>query len=159
MNKTFDRSAALVFLALGIGFVTESRKISGSAYGSNVGPDIFPMGLGIVFALLALRLFYETFKYPKSETSETSEEGSSSSLDYKRFGIILAAAFLYAFFLEEIGYVIATFVFLLIGFQTMKKGKWLSSLIISALFSYGVYFIFVDVLQGTLPGWPVWLSS
>jgi putative tricarboxylic transport membrane protein len=152
MNKTFDRSAALVFLAIGVGFVTESRKISDSAYGSNVGPDIFPLGLGIVLALLALRLFYETFKY------KASDQASKFSYDYKRFVIILAAAVLYALFLEDIGYVIGTFVFLLIGFQTMQKGKWLSSLVISAVFSYGVYFIFVDVLQGTLPGWPIWLS-
>ncbi|MBL0386451.1 tripartite tricarboxylate transporter TctB family protein [Tumebacillus sp. ITR2] len=152
MNKTFDRYASLVSLILAVAFIVGSQSIADSAYGSNVGPDIFPLGLGIVFGLLSLRLFYETFKYPKQEGE------SKEKLDYKRFGIIFVTAVLYAYFLEEIGYIIGTFVFLLIGFQTMQKGKWLSSVLISALFSYGVYFIFVQILQGTLPGWPVWLG-
>ncbi|MGB8956995.1 MAG: tripartite tricarboxylate transporter TctB family protein [Tumebacillaceae bacterium] len=153
MSKSFDRYASLFFLIVGAAFMLESQKISHSAYGSNVGPDIFPFGLGLACALLSLRLFYETFKYPKQ-----SKE-AKGSLDYKRFSIILIAALFYAFFLEEIGYIIGTFIFLLIGFQTMQKGKWLSSVLISALFSYGVYFVFVKILEGTLPGWPVWLTA
>ncbi|KEO84003.1 tripartite tricarboxylate transporter TctB family protein [Tumebacillus flagellatus] len=152
MNKTFDRYASLVSLIIAAAFMIESRNISSSAYGSNVGPNIFPFGLGLIFALLSLRLFYETFKDSKRD-GETREK-----LDWKRFLIIFAAAALYAFFLEEIGYIVGTFAFLLIGFQTMQKGKWLSSILISALFSYGVYFVFVQVLQGTLPGWPVWFG-
>lgn len=151
MSKRFDRYSSLVFLIIGMGFIIESRKISATAYGSNVGPDIFPMGLGVLLVLLSLRLFYETFKYKQSDEQKTT-------LDYKRFLIILAAAVLYAFFLEDIGYVIGTFVFLLIGFQTMQKGKWLSSIVISGIFSYGIYYIFVDVLQGSLPGFPAWLG-
>lgn len=155
MSKTFDRYASLLFLIIGAAFMLESRNISDSAYGSNVGPDIFPFGLGLVFALLSLRLFYETFKYPQQETDNGEP---AAKLDYKRFGIILIAAVLYAFFLEEIGFIIGTFLFLLVGFQTMEKGKWLSTVIIAALFSYGVYYLFVEILQGTLPGWPVWLG-
>ncbi|TCP52168.1 putative tricarboxylic transport membrane protein [Tumebacillus sp. BK434] len=154
MSKTFDRYASLVFLIIGAAFMVESRSISDSAYGSNIGPDIFPFGLGLVFALLSLRLFYETFKYPKQE-----QDGEPTArLDYKRFGIILAAAVLYAFFLEDIGFIISTFLFLLLGFQTMEKGKWLPSILIAAFFSYGVYYLFVEILEGTLPGWPVWLG-
>lgn len=43
MSKTFDRYASLAFLALGAGVVYQSQTISQSAYGSNVGPNIFPM--------------------------------------------------------------------------------------------------------------------
>ncbi len=151
MNKAFDRYAGMAFLIIGAAFLAESQKISASSYGSNVGPDIFPMALGSVLILLSLRLIYETFKYPQ-------QTKQSASLDYKRFLIFLVSALLYAFFLEQIGYVIATFLFLLIGFQTMQRGKMLLSLLISALFSFGVYYLFVEILQGTLPGWPVWFG-
>jgi len=151
VNKTFDRYASIAFLAIGILFIAESRKITASAYGSQVGPNIFPMGLGIVLIVLSLRLLYETFKYHHSEKQR-------SSLDYKRFGIIFAAAFLYCYFLEDIGYVLSTFLFLLIGFQTMQKGKIWSSIIISGGFSFGVYYLFVEVLKGSLPGLPTWLG-
>ncbi|MFC4766540.1 tripartite tricarboxylate transporter TctB family protein [Effusibacillus consociatus] len=151
MSKKFDRYTSLLFLVIGAGFMFESRKISESAYGSNVGPDIFPFGLGLILVLLSLRLFYETFRYKETEREKIS-------LDYKRFLIILAAAVLYGFFLEDIGYVIGTFLFLLVGFQTMERGKWISSILVSGLFSSGVYFVFVEVLQGTLPGFPAWLG-
>lgn len=151
MNKAFDRYTSLIFLVIGAGFMFESQKISETAYGSNVGPDVLPFGLGLILVLLSIRLFYETFRYKKTE-------GQKKSLNYKGFLIILAAAVLYCFFLEDIGYVIGTFIFLLIGFQTMERGKWLSSIVISGLFSFGVYYLFVVVLKGTLPGFPAWLG-
>ncbi|MBH5319675.1 tripartite tricarboxylate transporter TctB family protein [Paenibacillus sp. GSMTC-2017] len=151
MNKTFDRYASFVFLLLGIGFMWQSAGISSSAYGSTVGPNIFPFGLGLALVLLSIRLFFEVLK---SKAANKQKE----KLDYKRFGIIFGAAFLYAFFIEEIGYVIGTFLFLLIGFQTMEKGKWIKSIIISAVFAVSVYVIFVVILEGTMPGFPSWLS-
>lgn len=151
MSKTFDRFAALAFLAIGIAFAIESRNISETAYGSNVGPDIFPMGLGAVLVLLSIKLFTETLRY-----KDTNSQGSA--LDYKRFAIIFVAAVLYGLFLEDLGYIISTFLFLLVGFQTMEKGKWISTFIISGLFAGGVYYVYVHILEGTLPGWPVWLS-
>ncbi len=58
MSKTFDRFAGIAFLLIGLLFVLESRKISKSSYGSEVGPDIFPIGLGILLILLSARLIY-----------------------------------------------------------------------------------------------------
>lgn len=151
MNKTFDRYAGIVFLAVGAMFMFESQSISSSAYGSSIGANIFPFVLGLFLSLLSLRLIYGTFRYKQ-------EEKKKENLDYKRFGIILAAAVLYAYFLEDIGFVIGTFLFLMIGFQTMQRGKIWVSLLISAVFSFGVYYLFVNVLDGSLPGFPTWLG-
>lgn len=151
MNAVFDRYASLVFLIIGMTFIIESRKISASAYGSSVGPDIFPMGLGIILILLSIRLFFETRRY-------STVKAKGQSLDYKRFLIILVSAILYGLLLEPLGYVITTFVFLVIGFQTMEKGGWWKTLVISGGFSYGIYYLFVEVLEGSLPGFPVWFN-
>ncbi|WP_252502183.1 tripartite tricarboxylate transporter TctB family protein [Sporosarcina sp. Marseille-Q4943] len=147
MSKTFDRYASIAFLLIGLLFAIESMKISSSAYGSTVGPKIFPLGLGIVFILLSLRLLYETFKY-KTEAAATEK------LQYKKFLIILVSAALYAFLLEKIGYVISTFLFLLIAFQTMERGRIIPTVIIAAVFSFGVYYFFAEFLGGSLPGFP-----
>jgi putative tricarboxylic transport membrane protein len=64
----------------------------------------------------------------------------------------------YAYFLEDVGYVIGTFVFLLFSFQVIERGKWLISVIVSAAFSYGVYYLFVKILEGSLPGFPSWMN-
>lgn len=147
MSKTFDRYASIAFLLIGLLFVIESMKIASSAYGSTVGPKIFPLGLGIILILLSLRLLYETFKYKK-------EAASSEKLQYKKFLIILVSAALYAFLLEKLGYVISTFLFLLIAFQTMERGRIVPTLIIAAVFSFGVYYFFAEFLGGSLPGFP-----
>ncbi|MGN7454371.1 tripartite tricarboxylate transporter TctB family protein [Paenibacillus pasadenensis] len=154
MNRIFDRYAGVAFLLVGAAFVWESRKIGESSYGSNVGPDIFPMGLGILLILLSARLLYETLRGRMTDAAS----GEKPRLDYKRFGILVGAALLYAYFLEDIGYVLGTFLFLLLGFQVIERGRWLVSLLVSALFSFGVYYLFVQVLEGTLPGFPSWMN-
>ncbi|WP_419960023.1 tripartite tricarboxylate transporter TctB family protein [Psychrobacillus sp. BM2] len=148
MNKKFDKIAGIAFLLIGILFFVESQKISDSAYGSSVGPKIFPMGLGIILTALSIRLLYETFK---NKTEETAKE----KLQYKKFFIIFGSALLYAFFLEKIGYVVSTFVFLLIAFQTLERGKIIYSIIISTVFSVGVYYMFSELLGGSLPEFPL----
>ncbi|MDF2683194.1 MAG: transporter [Brevibacillus sp.] len=151
MNKTIDKYTAFFFLFIGVSFIVGSRSISQSSYGSEVGPDVFPFWLGVICSLLSVRLFIETFQI-KEENRE------KKSLDYKRFAIIFGATVLYCLLLEKIGYVIGTFFFLLTGFQTIQKGKWPLSILISLIVSAGVYYVFVEILQGTLPGFPSWLG-
>jgi putative tricarboxylic transport membrane protein len=151
MNKTFDRFAALAFLIIGTVFMLESLRISKSAYGSNIGPNVFPFLLGLILALLSVKLFLETLRYRTSYAPKRN-------VQYKTFLILLVSSILYALLLESVGYVITTFVFLVIGFQTIEKGDIWKSILIAACFSFGVYFLYVKVLQGTLPSWPIWFS-
>ncbi|MCG7334732.1 tripartite tricarboxylate transporter TctB family protein [Sporosarcina sp. ACRSM] len=151
MSKAFDRYTGILFLAVGAIFMVESFKLSQNAYGSAVGPNVFPMALGMVLILLSFRLVFETFRY-----SDTGK--NKIKLDYKRFAIILAAAILYALLLETLGYVITTFLFLLVGFQTMQRGRIWVSLLVAGGFSTSVYYLFVILLKGTLPPFPEWIS-
>ena len=147
MSKTFDRYASIAFLLIGLVVIIESKKIPDSAYGSAVGPKIFPMWLGVALFALSLRLLYETFKYK-------SEAASKETFQYKKFIIILVGAALYAFLLEKLGYISSTFGFLLIAFQTMEPGRLLRSILIALVFSVGVYYLFAEFLGGSLPGFP-----
>lgn len=151
MSIQFDRVASVLFLAIGVLFIIGSKNLTGSSYGSAVGPDIFPLILGSILVLLGIRLFHETI-ITKNKYS------SKEQIQYKPFLIIFTATLIYILTLETIGYVITTFLFLFVCFQTMERSKWFSSLIISASFSGLVYFLYVEILKGTLPGWPVWFS-
>ncbi len=148
MSKTFDKFAGIIFLLISILFIFESLKISGSAYGSSVGPQTFPVILGVVLGLLSIRLLYESFR-------SKSENGEKETFNYKKFGIIFVSAVMYVLLLEIIGYVLSTLIFLIVAFQTMERGKILSTLIISACFTFGVYLIFVQLLGGALPKFPL----
>ncbi len=154
MNLKFDRVASIVFLVLGILIIIESQKISESAYGSQIGPSTFPFVLGIVLIGLSILLFFETIRHQAMYKIVQEQEGGKSS-NFKRFLIIFISAVAYAFLLEKLGYLITTFAFLLISFQTLERGKWVSSIIVAAAFSAIIYFGFVNVLGGSLPKFPL----
>jgi putative tricarboxylic transport membrane protein len=149
MALKFDYFASVLFLTVGVLFIVGSKSIGSSSYGSAVGPDIFPFILGSALILLSIRLFYEAF-------ITKNQQGAKETLQYKPFLIIFAATLGYILTLETIGYVITTFLFLFVCFQTMERSKVFLSLIISACFSGIVYFLYVEVLKGTLPDWPIW---
>lgn len=153
MNRAIDRGFAIAFIALGAAFIFGSKDYVSTSYGNQVGSNVFPTIIGSICVILSIKLFFETFKYPKSES--TNEK---NSYDYKRFGIIVVATILYCLLLLPLGYVISTFFFLIVGFQTMNKGKWWISVIIALVISVGVYYIYVNILQGTLPKFPKWLD-
>lgn len=154
MNLTFDRIGSVCFALIGALFVMESRSISTSAYGSEVGPNIFPLGLGILLILLSLRLFWESLR----RQPQASGTGAAAvALHYKRFLLILAATLLYVFILESLGYVIATFLFLTFAFRVMGSGI-VKAAVVALLFAAGVYYVYVHLLQGTLPPFPAWLG-
>lgn len=147
VNLSFDRIISILFLLIGVGFIAGSLQIPETAYGSNVGPDVFPTALGVILILLSFRLFFET-------RISYSEKIQKVKIEYKRFLIIFISAILYVFFLEKLGYVMTTFLFLIIGFQVMEKGGWLKTVLIAGGFSLGIYFVFVKLLEGSLPEFP-----
>jgi putative tricarboxylic transport membrane protein len=150
-SKTFDTIAGCVFLIVGMFFITASMGISKSSYGSNVGPNIFPLGLGAILVVLSVIVIYKARSYKASPQEKERR-------DYKRFALVLAATFVYILLFEPLGYVISTFLYLTLFFQVMERNKLLSAILIAAFFSLAVYLIYVVLLQGTLPPFPEWLS-
>ncbi|MGE7664756.1 tripartite tricarboxylate transporter TctB family protein [Ureibacillus composti] len=153
MNSIVDRGFSLVFFSIGLAFIIGSRGYVSTSYGSQVGSNVFPTMLGIIAILLSIKLFFETFKYPKEEN--TSEK---QSLDYKKFFIFVLLTLCYCLLLRPLGYVISTFLFLLIGFQIVQRGKVWVSFVISLLISVLVYYVYVEILDGTLPKFPEFLG-
>jgi putative tricarboxylic transport membrane protein len=151
LNKTFDRSLSIGMVALCAVFIFESSKMLKGSFGSTIGPGMLPMVLAIVLALLSLINFYQTFRVKNSDEQK-------EKLQYKRFFILIGISTLYCLLLEPIGYVISTFLFLSLAFQLMEKGKILNSIIISGVISFGIYYLYVVVMKGTLPGFPEWLG-
>ena len=151
MNKTFDTIAGCVFLVVGAFFAVGSMGISRSSYGSTVGPNVFPFGLGIILILLAMIVIYQARGYPDKAKEKRPP-------DYRRFGLLLLAIIVYVFVFESLGYVISTFLFLVFVFQVMERKRPVASIGIAAFFSCFVYYGYVIAFQGTLPSFPEWLG-
>ena len=158
MNIKFDKISSLIFFIIGAIIFWESQNISDGTLNTAIGPGIFPSALGIALMVLSVTLFYETMKYKKAHGADVSSESSTNDPEVKSnrkaFFIILIAAFLYVLLLEKLGYLITTVVFLFVTFQAMDKSKWVTSLIVAVLFTGVIYFGFVNVLGGSLPGLP-----
>jgi putative tricarboxylic transport membrane protein len=152
INRRFDIISGGVFLVIGAFFVTASRGISKSSYGSNVGPAVFPTLLGGFLILLSLMVIATAMK-----TKQTAaKEGAKG---YGRLALLILAMLVYIALFEPLGYVISTFVFLVFLFQLVERKNLVRSILISAGFSAFVYIGYVVLLQGNLPAFPEFLST
>ena len=149
MNKTFDTIAGCVFLVVGAFFAVGSLGISRSSYGSTVGPNVFPFGLGVTLILLALIVIWQARRYPDKAKEKRAP-------DFRRFGLLFLTTIVYVFVFESLGYVISTFLYLIFVFQVMERKRLFVSVGIAAFFSGFVYYVYVGVFQGTLPPFPDW---
>jgi len=148
MSHRFDFIASLIFLTLGILFVMGARDMAGAVYGSSITSGTFPLVFGWSLFGLSVLLMVETLKKAAVAKKEPQP------LFYKRFAVIALACFFYVLLLEPIGYVITTFLFLVVCFQAMERGSIAKTLWIAAGFSLGIYLLFVVLLKGSLPAWP-----
>ena len=143
----FDRYLSILFIALGIVLFFYSGTLTTTSTGGYIGPEALPKFLAVA---LVITSGANLFAVIRSRRPEAKGEGP----DHKKFLMLLGLLLAYVLLIEPLGYVISTFLFLLGGFQTMEKGDYLKSAIIAALFSGGVYWFYVELAQGTLPGLP-----
>lgn len=143
----FDRYASIVFIVLGVSLFFYAQTLTVSSTGGSIGPKELPLFLSVVLVLFSLINLVNAIR---AKSRAKKEEG----LEYKKFLILLGLLLAYVFLLEPLGYVISTFLFLLAAFQTMEKGAYWKSALIAAAFSGGVYYLYVNVALGVLPGLP-----
>ncbi len=148
MSHRFDFFASLVFFILGMAFVFGARDLAGAVYGSSITSGTFPMVFGWAFTGLSALLLIETLRKAAAVKTE------SNPRFYKRFLTIFVAAVAYILLLETLGYVLTTFLFLMVSFQAMEKGSLIKSALVAAGFALGIYVLFVVLLKGSLPAWP-----
>ena len=143
----FDRYASIVFIALGVSLFFYSQTLTTSSTGISIGPKELPMFLAVVLTCLSIINLISAIR-------SKLPEKKGGGLEYRKFLIILGLLLAYVFLIEPLGYVISTFLFLMAGFQTMEKGAYWKSALIAAAFSGGIYYIYVEVALGVLPGLP-----
>ncbi len=132
-------------MALGISLFFYAQTLTTSSTGGAIGPKELPLFLAVVLFLFSLVNLVAALRKAPARTDGP---------DYRPFLRILGLLLAYVLLLEPLGYVISTFLFLLAGFQAMEKGAYWKSALIAAAFSGGVYYLYVDVALGVLPGMP-----
>jgi putative tricarboxylic transport membrane protein len=128
-----------------MGFTLEGLQLGFGSFGVP-GPGFLPVLIGGILAGLSLGLFVKSLLLktePEEIASFWKEKGS-----WKKVLFTLLSLVLYLFFLDYLGYILTTFLFLCYLVKFIGKRGWVVSLSVSILatvISYGVFARWMEV--------------
>ena len=135
---------AAVFLLTGVWICIEALQVP---FGSlrMPGAGFFPLVLGVTLSALALILF--ALGWTSREVDSGRMWLDTPDVLYVT-GILVLAAWLF----ERVGFLIAMGVFLAVSIKVLGRGRWLTALATAVIGSVTSYWVFVRLLQISLPG-------
>jgi putative tricarboxylic transport membrane protein len=145
-----DRIILACTVILALVYLYATTLIPVLAIGDPLGPKAFPRLLGIAMliaaGLLALELWRDRGKQENQEPQAPRFEWPIIVV----LGAVVIWAGLYFWFFEDLGYIVATTIFLIPMTMWFHRGKWITNIVCSVLFSVSTYFLFVE-LETRLP--------
>jgi putative tricarboxylic transport membrane protein len=112
----------------------------------NPGPGFLPFYTAILLGLLALISLLQTLKESEGPASEIW-----GGIQFGKLAILLGTLFLYVFLLDRLGFLLGTFLLLLVLFRIVESYSWKIVLFSSLLTTAATYFFFVILLESRLP--------
>ena len=135
----------IFWLVLSIAVCLESWRLNvGGVHAP--GPGFLPFYTAILLGVLALISLMQTLKVVEGPAS-----GIWGGIRWLKLGLMLASLFLYTLLFSLLGFVLATFLLLLVLFRVIEPYGWKMVLISSVLTIGGTYFFFVILLESRLP--------
>jgi putative tricarboxylic transport membrane protein len=147
--KKYDLIAGIVWLALAIFVLNDSRDL-GLGTLRQPGAGLFPLLTGVLLAIFAILLLGEAVS-KKSAVGAQKARVWDRDIRYLTLGIVLISLVLYVVLLDVLGFVVATFLFLLIIFKRVEPQAWTTALVASALAVFASYVVFEWFLESQLP--------
>ncbi len=147
--RRMDLIPAIFWMGLGIAVAVSSYRLRLGTLGSP-GPGLMPFLLGIALLLCSLSIFVRSF-FVIIRNEKCSNESAWSGIQFKKLIMVVASLLGYWMFLEKIGFVLTTFLVLLILFKTMDSQRWRTVFFASILTVTLIYIVFVIVLRVDLP--------
>lgn len=142
-----DRAAGAILLIFGLIALEEARKLR---FGSiaRPGPGFFPVVLAAAFSLVCLVLLVIAWR------ERGAHAPADARLGWGKIVATITALFVYAFVLERVGFVAATFVLLLFFFKALERQRWITALAGSLVTAFVTYLVFKVWLNVQLPAGP-----
>jgi putative tricarboxylic transport membrane protein len=135
--KKYSIFPALFWVGLSLFVMIFSYRMGLGGF-HNPGPGLMPFLLGLLLLPVSLYLLIRSV-LGKGELDEALEEEGQAN--YRQMGIILIALFVYALFLERLGFLISTFLFLVLLFRGVGN-RWITVLAASVSTVLAAYFVF-----------------
>jgi putative tricarboxylic transport membrane protein len=124
------------------------RVATGNPEKPRAGSDAFSSGHPLI---PLLRSHLNWFLLTIRNKAKQGDEGIWSGVEFKRLIFVVFSLICYAMILEKVGFVIATFLLLIILFKVIGSRKWLFALMTSAIVVLLSYLLFVVFLKVEMP--------
>ena len=144
MKKTYI-VANVFWLVLSLAVCLESWSLNVGGF-HTPGPGFLPFYTAIILGALALISLVQTLKETQGPASEIW-----GGIRWFKLGLMLASLFLYILLFNFLGFVLATFLLLLVLFRVIEPYGWRMVFISSLLTISGTYLFFVVLLESRLP--------
>lgn len=148
MKKTYVL-ANLLWLALAVPAAVEAWRLHVGTL-RTPGAGFLPFYAAILLGVLALVALLQDLK---------AMSGPATALwGHVRWGrwlTMVAALFLYVFLLERLGFLLATFLLMLVLFRLLEPYRWTTVVLFSLLTMGMAYLFFVVLLESRLPVGPM----
>lgn len=147
-----DRTVAILSLALAVAYLFAVSRMPSPDFVDPVGPRVFPAILGVALLLASVLLFLERRRHRSLESETGGASGPKGT--WRSVAVFLAVALwtgAYFATFESLGYLIATFVYLLALMQVFSTAKWYWNTATAAAFCITTHVLFTRGLEVILP--------
>ena len=146
-----ERAFCLLIVALSLGILYVAYGISG--FSSVNSPGAFPIGVGIVCLISAIKVCFETFGAEKPQTNGLGDAfkqfvGQHFPTRTVVFSLLTMA---YLFAMQWVSFYIATFVFLVSAIVYLRRARVFGAMAVAALLLLIIYLLFTLAFSVYLP--------
>ncbi len=140
----------IISIVLGLVYSITALRLPRMAMGDRLGPKIFPYFVGIVTIITGIALILQD-RNPEKRSKKAEFGFKEHKNLWLNIVILTIAGILFGFFIDELGYMIATALFIFSVSMLINKGKLVQNIVIAVLFSVVTYFVFGVALKLSLP--------
>jgi putative tricarboxylic transport membrane protein len=142
-----DRVSGLFWLIFCAFVSYESYKL-GLGTLHQPGPGFLFFWTGIVTAILSLIVIVMSLR---KRSPEEAQEPIVGKRNVTKIVLVLISLFLYALFMERLGFLIVTLLFFIVLLGVIEKKRWLFAVLVSLIVTAMSYLVFETGLQSQLP--------
>jgi hypothetical protein len=146
--------AALCVALLGLIVIVLARQLPYDAeYGP--GPGFLPFWLGLALVVLSVFLLRDALRMPRSNEAKVADDDSDGPGAFLEIApgamapwlIFLASTIIIAVFFEQLGFALATGLFMLVTMRWVARQGWLSTIALTVITPIVLYLGFVKFLM------------
>lgn len=154
LKKYQDLITGIVIAVFAISYLIGSIYIKPSPHVS-IGAEFMPRIYGSILLLLAVFLTYQGFLKAKQFSDIHEEKGEEEQKDTKNAVLSFALIFAYVAFMEILGFVISSMIFLFIMSILLApantRHNYFTTVIYSIVLPLSTYVLFKDIMHLSLP--------